>query len=164
MAQAQKTTRNTTRKTKPKAAIVETKVTEADAAEIAMFAEADAMNKRFDADRDFQAKMATTIKGCSSNTQKAKPQRKMLRKIAKMHNHPGTGLGIKRWHLYREGMTLQDAKVTPGLTHLDITFWEKNELVTMADCTDAEYDAAIAEWEASKPKKVEEAPAEAEVA
>ena len=157
MAQAQKTTRNTTRKTKPKAAIVETKVTEADAAEIAMFAEADAMNKRFDADRDFQAKMATTIKGCSSNTQKAKPQRKMLRKIAKMHNHPGTGLGIKRWHLYREGMTLQDAKVTPGLTHLDITFWEKNGLVTMADCTDAEYDAAIAEWEASKPKKVEEA-------
>ena len=157
MAQAQKTTRNTTRKTKPKAAIVETKVTEADAAEIAMFAEADAMNKRFDADRDFQAKMATTIKGCSSNTQKAKPQRKMLRKIAKMHNHPGTGLGIKRWHLYREGMTLQDAKVTPGLTHLDITFWEKNELVTMVDCTDAEYDAAIAEWEASKPKKAEEA-------
>ena len=162
MAQAQKTTRNTTRKAKPEAAIVETKVTEADAAEIAMFAEADAMNKRFDADRDFQAKMATTIKGCSSNTQKAKPQRKMLRKIAKMHNHPGTGLGIKRWHLYREGMTLQDAKVTPGLTHLDITFWEKNGLVTMADCTDAEYDAAIAEWEASKPKKDEEAPAEAE--
>jgi hypothetical protein len=164
MAQAQKTTRNTTRKAKPEAAIVETKVTEADAAEIAMFAEADAMNKQFDADRDFQVMMATTIKGCSGNTQKAKPQRKMLRKIAKMHNHPGTGLGIKRWHLYREGMTLQDAKLTPGLTHLDITFWEKHELVTMADCTDAEYDAAIAEWEAAKPKKAEEAPAEAEVA
>ena len=162
MAQAQKTTRTTIRKTsaaKAKQAVVETTIAATVELEDAIFQEADAINKRFDADRDFQASMATTIKACASSPQKAKPQRKMLRKIAKMHNHPGTGLGIKRWHLYREGMTLQDAKVTPGLTHLDITFWEKNELVTMADCTDAEYDAAIAEWEASKPKKVEEAAA-----
>lgn len=101
----------------------------------------------------FQQRMAATIKGCSGNTQKAKPQRKMLRAIAKMHPHPGKGLGIKRWHLYRVGMTLQDAKVTPGLCHLDITFWEKNKLVEMREATEAEWEAALAAWEASKPRE-----------
>jgi len=100
----------------------------------------------------FQQQQALTIKGCSGNTQKAKPQRKMLRRIAKMGVHPGTGLGIKRWHLYREGMTIQQAKTTPGLCYLDITFWEKNGLVEMRECTDQEYAAELAAWEASKPK------------
>ena len=102
----------------------------------------------------FQQRMAMTIKGCSANTQKARPQRKMLRRIASMGVHPGTGLGIKRWHLYRVGMTIQEAKTVPGLCHLDITFWEKNDLVEMRDCTDQEFAAELAAWEASKPKVI----------
>jgi len=100
----------------------------------------------------FQQRMALTIKACGGNIQKAKPQRKMLRRIAKMGVHPGTGLGIKRWHLYREGISIQEAKTTPGLCYLDITFWEKNGLVEMRDCTDEEFAAELATWEASKPK------------
>jgi len=104
----------------------------------------------------FQQRMAATIKACGGFTQKAKPQRKMLRRIASMGVHPGMGLGIKRWHLYRVGMTMQQAKTTPGLCYLDLTFWEKNKLIVMCDCTDQEYEAEVAAWEAGKPKgKVE---------
>jgi len=100
----------------------------------------------------FQQRMAATIKACGGFTQKAKPQRKMLRRIASMGVHPGMGLGIKRWHLYRVGMTMQQAKTTPGLCYLDLTFWEKNKLIVMCDCTDQEYEAEVAAWEAGKPK------------
>jgi len=102
----------------------------------------------------FQQRQALTIKACRGFTQKAKPQRKMLRRIAKMGVHPGMGLGIKRWHLYRVGMTMQEAKTTPGLCYLDLTFWEKNKLIVMRDCTDEEYAAELSSWEASKPKEV----------
>lgn len=149
MANATKTTRSTTQKSsaaKAGEAVTETVKAEAETAEA------------------FQARMAATVKGCASNTQKAKPQRKMLRRIAKMHKHPGTGLGIKRWHLYREGMTLQEAKETAGLTPLDITFWEKNELVEMADCTDAEYEAAVKAWEATRKPKEDAKSTEAKAA
>jgi len=102
----------------------------------------------------FQQGQALTIKGCSGNSQKARPQRKMLRRIASMGVHPGTGLGIKRWHLYRVGMSIQEAKTVPGLCQNDVTFWEKNKLIVMRDCTDEEYAAELAAWEASKPKEV----------
>jgi len=100
----------------------------------------------------FQHGQAMTIKGCSANTQKAKPQRKMLRRIASMGVHPGMGLGIKRWHLYRVGMSIQEAKTVPGLCQNDLTFWEKHGLVTMRECTELEYAAEVAAWEAGKPK------------
>jgi len=102
----------------------------------------------------FQQGQALTIKGCSGNTQKAKPQRKMLRRIASIGVHPGSGLGIKRWHLYRVGMTIQEAKTVPGLCQHDLTFWEKHGLIKMRECTELEYEAEVAAWEAGKPKAV----------
>lgn len=87
------------------------------------------------------------IKGVASMQQKAKPQLKMLRVIAKKGNHPGTALRIKRWHLYKEGMTLQHCKETEGLSHLDVLFYAEHGLVTLRDATEAEYKAALEAWQ-----------------
>jgi hypothetical protein len=86
-------------------------------------------------------------------TQKGKPQPKMLRVIAKKHNHPGTALRIKRWHLYKEGMTLQHCKETEGLDHLDVLFYAEHKLVTLRDATEAEYKAALEAWQKSNEAK-----------
>jgi hypothetical protein len=93
------------------------------------------------------------IKGVASMPQKAKPQLKMLRVIAKKHNHPGTALRVKRWHMYKEGMTLQHCKETEGLSHLDVLFYEEHKLVTMRDATEAEYKAALEAWQKSNEAK-----------
>ena len=157
MAQVKATnraTRNGSKTAAPETATPETAKPETAAPEMAGPTKAEAEAALF------QQRMAATIKGCTGNTQKAKPQRKMLRRIASMGVHPGTGLGIKRWHLYRVGMTIQEAKTVPGLCYLDITFWEKNGLVTMRECTDQEYAAALAAWAVGKPK-VEAEPAAA---
>jgi len=88
------------------------------------------------------------IKGLSSEPVVAKPQRKMLRVIDKIIGHPGKGNCIKRFHLYKEGMTLLDCKVTEGLTPSDVTFYAELGYLTLRDATDAEYDAAVKAWEA----------------
>lgn len=90
------------------------------------------------------------IKGLQPESITAKPTRHMLQRIAKMGKHPGTGLVYKRWHLYKPGFTLQHAKQTPGLVVSDITFWAKVGLLTLRQCTDAEYNAAVAAWEKGK--------------
>lgn len=88
------------------------------------------------------------IKGLSAEPVVAKPQRKMLRVIDKIIGHPGKGNCIKRFHLYKEGMTLLDCKVTEGLIPSDVTFYAELGYLTLRDATDAEYDAAVKAWEA----------------
>ena len=92
------------------------------------------------------------IKGLSAEPVVAKPQRKMLRVIDKIIGHPGKGNCIKRFHLYKEGMTLLDCKVTEGLIPSDVTFYAELGYLTLRDATDAEYDAAVKAWEQGKAK------------
>lgn len=93
------------------------------------------------------------IKGVAAMPQKAKPQPKMLRVIAKKGNHPGIALRVKRWHMYKEGMTLQHCKETEGLSHLDVLFWVEHGLVTLRDATEAEYKAALEAWQKGNEAK-----------
>lgn len=97
------------------------------------------------------------IKGLAAQPQKAKPQRKMLRVIDKIKGHPGKGNCIKRFHLYKEGMTLLHCKVTEGLIPSDVTFYAELGYLTLREPTDAEYDAAVAEWEKANGKTEEQA-------
>ena len=90
------------------------------------------------------------IKGLAAEPVVAKPQRKMLRVIDKIIGHPGKGNCVHRFHLYHEGMTLLDAKVTEGLIPSDVTFYAECGYLTLRDPTDAEYEAAVAKWEADK--------------
>lgn len=92
------------------------------------------------------------IKGLSAEPVVAKPQRKMLRVIDKIIGHPGKGNCIKRFHLYKEGMTLLDCKVTEGLIPSDVTFYAELGYLTLREPTDAEYDAAVKAWEQGKAK------------
>jgi hypothetical protein len=87
------------------------------------------------------------IKGLSAEPIVAKPQRKMLRAIDSIKGHPGKGNCVKRFHLYKEGMTLLDAKRTEGLIPSDITFYAELGYLTLREPTDAEYDAAVKAWE-----------------
>ena len=87
------------------------------------------------------------IKGLSAEPVVARPQRKMLRVIDKIIGHPGRGNCIKRFHLYRELITLLDCMVTEGLIPSDVTFYAELGYLTLRDATDAEYDAAVKAWE-----------------
>lgn len=93
------------------------------------------------------------IKGLAAEPVVARPQRKMLRVIDKINGHPGKGNCVKRFHLYKEGMTLLHAKVTEGLIPSDITFYAELGYLTLREPTDEEYNAAVAAWEA-KAKEV----------
>jgi hypothetical protein len=88
------------------------------------------------------------IKGLSSEPVVARPQRKMLRVIDSIKGHPGKGNCVKRFHLYKEGMTLLHCKVTEGLIVSDVTFFAELGYLTLREPTDAEYDAAVKAWEA----------------
>lgn len=92
------------------------------------------------------------IKGLAAEPVVAKPQRKMLRVIDKIKGHPGKGNCVKRFHLYKEGMTLLDCKVTEGLIPSDVTFYAELGYLTLREPTDAEYDAAVKAWEQGKAK------------
>ena len=95
------------------------------------------------------------IKGLAAEPVVAKPQRKMLRVIDKIIGHPGKGNCIKRFHLYKEGMTLLECKTTEGLIPSDVTFYAELGYLTLRDATDAEYDAAVKSWEQGKAKTAE---------
>ncbi len=99
------------------------------------------------------------IKGLAAEPVVARPQRKMLRTIDTIVGHPGKGNCVKRFHLYKVGMTLLDAKVTEGLIPSDITFYAELGYLTLRDATDEEYNAAVAKWEADKAKAEKEAAA-----
>ena len=92
------------------------------------------------------------IKGLSAEPVVARPQRKMLRVIDSIKGHPGRGNMVKRFHLYTVGMTLLHTKVTEGLIPSDVTYYAELGYLTLRDCTDAEYDAAVKAWEATKTK------------
>ena len=93
------------------------------------------------------------IKGLAPEPVVAKPQRKMLRTIAKIKGHPGVGNCVKRFHLYKEGMTLLDCKTTEGLVVSDVTFYATRGYLTLRDATDAEYNAAVTKWEQGKVRE-----------
>ena len=94
------------------------------------------------------------IKGLAAQVAVAKPTAKMLQTIASIKGHPGKGNCVKRFHLYKVGMTLLDCKQTPGLVPSDVTFYASLGYLTLRPCTDAELAAAVAKWEANKPKAV----------
>lgn len=87
------------------------------------------------------------IVGLSAQPQRAKPQRKMLRVIDKISGHPGKGNCVKRFHLYKVGMTLLHCKVTEGLIPSDVTFYAELGYLTLREPTEKEYAAAVAAWE-----------------
>lgn len=95
------------------------------------------------------------IKGLAAEPVVAKPQRKMLRVIDSIKGHPGKGNCVKRFHLYKEGMTLLHCKTTEGLIPSDVTFYAELGYLTLREPTDAEYDAAVKAWEADKAKTTE---------
>jgi hypothetical protein len=95
------------------------------------------------------------IKGLAAEPVVAKPQRKMLRAIDKIKGHPGKGNCVKRFHLYKEGMTLLECKTTEGLIPSDVTFYAELGYLTLREPTDAEYEAAVKAWEADKAKTAE---------
>ena len=95
------------------------------------------------------------IKGLAAEPVVARPQRKMLRVIDKILGHPGKGNCIKRFHLYKEGMTLLECKTTEGLIPSDVTFYAELGYLTLREPTDAEYDAAVKAWEQGKAKTAE---------
>lgn len=95
------------------------------------------------------------IKGLAAEPVVARPQRKMLRVIDKILGHPGKGNCIKRFHLYKEGMTLLECKTTEGLIPSDVTFYAELGYLTLREPTDAEYDAAVKSWEQGKAKTAE---------
>lgn len=75
-----------------------------------------------------------------------KPNHSNMRTIASIGAHPGTGNCVKRWHLYRVGLTLRDCVATAGLTPNDVTFWAKCGYLKLRPATDAEFAAATAAW------------------
>ena len=87
------------------------------------------------------------IKGLDAEPLMIKPQRKMLRTISKIKGHPGKGNCVKRFHLYKEGMTLLDCKVTKGLTPSDVTFYAELGYLELREATDEEFNAAVKTWE-----------------
>ena len=94
------------------------------------------------------------IKGLAAQPAIAKPTAKMLQTIASIKGHPGKGNCVKRFHLYKVGMTLQHCKVTEGLIPSDVTFYASLGYLTLRPCTAAELAAAVAAWQASQPKPV----------
>ena len=90
------------------------------------------------------------IKGLAAEPVVARPQRKMLRVIEKIIGHPGKGNCIKRFHLYKEGMTLLDCKMTAGLIPSDVTFYAELGYLKLREPTDEEYNAAVKAWEQGK--------------
>lgn len=99
------------------------------------------------------------IKGLAAEPVVAKPQRKMLRVIDQIIGHPGKGNCVHRFHLYKVGMTLLDCKTTEGLIPSDVTFYAQCGYLTLREPTDAEYEAAVAKWEASRKTEADQAKA-----
>ena len=100
-----------------------------------------------------EPKQPARAKCVAAHVQKGKPQAKMLRKIGWVGKHPGTALRIKRWHLYKPGMTLQYCKETAGLDHLDVLFYVENGLMKLVEPTQKEYDDAVAAWQKRNEKQ-----------
>lgn len=95
------------------------------------------------------------IKGLAAQPVIAKPQRRMLRYISAKHGHPGKGNCIKRYHLYKVGTTLLQAKTTKGMVASDLTFYAQLGYITLSPCTNAQYNAAIAAWQKAKAGKAQ---------
>ncbi|QDP61623.1 MAG: hypothetical protein Tp138OMZ00d2C19078261_84 [Prokaryotic dsDNA virus sp.] len=157
MANANTTRKNTTRKNAAAkdAAVVETPAVETPETPEVPEAEVLGPTKAEIEFAEFQANEAKIRNCAAAHVAKAKPQRKMLRVITKINEHPGKALRIRRFHLYREGMTLQDCKLTGGLDHLDVLFYVDHGLMELREATDEEFKAAEDAWLKAKAAKAE---------
>lgn len=79
--------------------------------------------------------------------QKGRPHPNLLRIIAKKNPHPGRAFRIKRWERYEEGMSVLHCRVTEGLDHLDIGFYEKHGLMELRPMNEQELAVALERWE-----------------
>ena len=88
-----------------------------------------------------------------------KPNLANTRVIASMGKHPGGGNCVKRWHLYKPGLSIAQAMATPGLTPNDLTFWAKCGYLTLRAATPKEFAAAQQAYAAQQAKAAAPAPA-----
>jgi len=91
------------------------------------------------------------IAGLAAQPSIAKPQLRMCRVITALNGHPGQGNMVKRYHLYKVGQTLLDAKHTQGMVASDITYYAQCGYLTLSaqGCPKA-HAKAVAAWQASK--------------
>lgn len=87
------------------------------------------------------------IKGLAPITTPIKPTRYNMQFISAIKGHPGKGNCVKRFHLYKVGMTLLHCKATAGLVVNDVTFYAQNGYLTLSPCTDEQLAKALAAWE-----------------
>lgn len=91
---------------------------------------------------------------CSwARVQKGRPHPNLLRIITRKGAHPGKGDRIKRWERYEVGMSVLHCRVTEGLDHLDIGYYESHNgtdgkpLMSLRPMNEAEMAKALERWE-----------------
>ena len=81
------------------------------------------------------------------------PSSPLLRVIAKKGTHPGYAHRIKRWHKYREGMSLLHCRETRDLDHLDVLYYEAHGLMTLRPMTQEELREVLRRWDDRFPTR-----------
>jgi len=75
-----------------------------------------------------------------------RPTRSMFRTIHKLCDHPGEGYRIRRWDNYKDGMTLLDTMEGNEMTHLDVLYYVKHNLMELREPNDQEFEKLMADW------------------
>lgn len=103
---------------------------------------------------------AAVLPKCAQAHPVKNPPRRLFARLTKIKDHPGKALRIKRWGLYKDGMTLLHCRETPGLDDLDVGFYVQNGLMKLTQATDEEYEKGLAAHRKrhgiEDPKKAEE--------
>ena len=89
----------------------------------------------------------------SAKVRQKRPNSSLLRVISHKREHPGRALRIKRWHKYKEGMSVHYCWETAGLDHRDLGFYEKHGLMTLRPMTQEERQEALRPWDGNKPTR-----------
>jgi len=90
------------------------------------------------------------IKGCMAGAS-TKPTAKNCRFISVKNGHVGTACCIKRWHLYTNGQTLLNAKLTAGQVINDLTYWAKMGFLNLHNPNKAQLTACVNAWQNKQP-------------
>lgn len=69
-----------------------------------------------------------------------RPTRRVFSKIKKIKEHPGKGFRIKRWALYKDGMTMLQIGQTEGLDTKDVLYWVNNGFMELQEPSDEEFE------------------------
>lgn len=75
-----------------------------------------------------------------------RPTRAMFRKLTKIAEHPGKGFRVRRWDNYKDGMTLLECAEGEDMTPLDVGYYVDNQLMSLTEPTEEEYQAGLAAW------------------